>query len=401
MPHTTRNIVLGLIGAGVVGGLAYMSLRTEPVAVDLYEVTRATLTATIDVDGVTRVADLYEIAAPISGVARRSPVAVGDQVVAGETIVAAVEPSTPGLLDARSRLQAEAAVREAEAALNVAETERARAAEAQSFAQSQYERSQALVERGVVSITRLEADNQALMVAEAALAAAEARIAQARGGLDRARAALFDASDTAVADDCCTQIRAPINGLVLAIDTVSERPVLAGTRLLSIGDPAELEIVADLLSSDAVRLPDGARATVERWGGPALDARLLRIEPTARTEISALGIEEHRVDAIFEFTSPPEVRSRLGHGFAVFLRIVELEKEDVLLVPLNATFRHGTGWAVFRATDDQVERVDVTLGDRNARFVEVLSGLAEGDRVVEHPNDALDDGALVVERATY
>lgn len=401
MPHSRRNIVLGLLGAAVVAGLIYVSVRTDPIAVDLHAVARGNLVATVDVDGITQVADLFEIAAPIAGVAQRAPVAVGDVVIGGATVVAEVEPVSPGLLDARTRALAEAGVREAEAVLNVAETERTQASEAQSFAQSQYTRTQTLVERGVMSISRLEADHQALVVADAALASAQARILLAQGGLDRAHAALVDTSDTDAATVCCTQILSPTDGVVLAIDTVSERPVAAGTRLLSVGDPTNLEIVADLLSADAVRLPEGASATVERWGGPTLDARMIRIEPTARTEISALGIEEQRVDVVFEFVSPPTEFQRMGHGFAVFLRIVELEVADTLSVPLNAAFRYGDGWAVFRAIGDRVEIVAVDLGQRNTRFVEVLSGLSEGDQVVEHPNEALEDGALIEERTVY
>lgn len=399
MAHTRRNIILGLFGAVLVGGLVYVSFRTEPIAVDTHTVTRGTLIATVDVDGVTRVADLYEIAAPITGVAQRSPVAVGDPVVAGETVVALVEPVSPALLDTRTRLQAEAAVREAEAALNVAETARAQAVEAQSYAQTQYSRTQTLVERGTAAISRLEDSHQALAVADAAVASADARILQAQGALDRAQAALVETSDTGGA--CCEPILSPANGVVLEVDTVSERPVAAGARLLSVGDPAALEIVADLLSADAVRLPPAARATVERWGGAPLEARMVRIEPTARTQISALGIEEQRVDVVFEFTSPPEERTRLGHGFSVFLSVVEIEVEDALLVPLNATFRQGEGWAVFRVTGDRAELVPVTLGQRNARFVTVVSGLEEGAQVVEHPNESLSDGALIVLRATF
>lgn len=399
MAHARRNIILGLAGAALVGGLVYVSFRTEPIAVDTHTVTRGPLIATVDVDGVTRVADLFEIAAPITGVAQRSPVAVGDTVVAGETVVALVEPVSPALLDSRTRLQAEAAVREAEAALNVAETARAQALEAQSYAQNQYSRSQTLVERGVAAISRLEDSYQALAVADAALASADARILQAQGALDRAQAALVETSDAGGA--CCEPIVSPADGVVLEIETVSERPVAAGARLLSVGDPAHLEIVADVLSADAVRLPPATRATVERWGGPPLEARLVRIEPTARTQISALGIEEQRVDVVFEFVSPPEDRTRLGHGFSVFLSVVELEVEDTLLIPLNATFRQGEGWAVFRVIGDAVEIAPVSLGQRNDRFTAVLSGLQEGDQVVEHPNEALTDGALIVERATF
>ena len=402
MAHTRRNIILGLIGASVLGGLAYVSYRPEPVAVDLHTVERGDLVVTVDVDGTTRVKELFEISAPITGVALRSPVEVGDSVVAGETVVARVEPAEPSLLDARSRLQAEASVREAEAALVVAETELARANEEQAYAKTQYDRASTLVDRGVSSITRLEDNFQRLSIANAAVAAATARIDQAEGTLERARAALTAPEDAAeINAACCTALVSPADGVVLSVDQISERPVLSGARLLSVGDPSELEIVADLLSSDAVRLPVDARASVERWGGDPLEARLVRIEPMARTKISALGIDEQRVDAVFELTSPAKDRAGLGHGFAVFLRVIEFEEPDTLLLPLSAAFRTENGWQVFRADGTTVQKVPVTLGRRNGRFASVTSGLEAGDQVVVHPSDQLSDGALIVERTAF
>ncbi len=401
MAHSRRNIILGLLGASVVGGLLFVTFRPEPIPVDLHTISEGTLTVTVDVDGETQVEDVFEVAAPIAGLARRSPVEVGDPVVAGETVVAEVEPVAPALLDSRSRLQAEAAVREAEAAVTVADTEHTRAIEEHAYAKSQYERTTALVERGVATVTRLEDAHQLLVVSQAALNAADARIVQARSSLDRARATLVETGDAAGAEACCVTILAPSDGVVLSVDTISERPVVSGTRLLSIGDPRTLEIVADILSSDAVRLPERAIASVERWGGPPLEARLSRINPAAKTKVSALGIEEQRVDAIFELISPYEDRPGLGHGFAVFLRITEFEAENAIMVPLSATFRTDNGWAVFRATGDRVERVPVELGARNARFAVLSSGLSIGDRVVEHPSELLEDGALFVERAAY
>ncbi|QPH52942.1 efflux RND transporter periplasmic adaptor subunit [Pontivivens ytuae] len=402
MPQLRRNILLGLIGVAVAGGLGYVAFRPEPVPVDLHTIEVGTLTVTVDVDGETRVRDVFEVAAPITGVALRSPVEVGDRVTEGQTVVARVEPVAPTLLDARTRLQAEAEVREAQAALHVARTDLTRANEDEVHARSQFNRDAELVDRGVLSLTRLEDAHQRLAVAVAAVEAAQARIDQARSTLERAEAALIEPGGTGAAGGtCCTEIAAPATGAVLEIDTISERPVLAGARLLSIGDPAELEIVADLLSNDAVRLPDQARATVERWGGPPLEAVLRHVEPAAYTKVSALGIDEQRVDTIFDLVSSPEERPALGHGFAVFLRIVEYEEPDVPLVPLSAAFRSGDGWAVFRAQGDVVERVPVELGRRDGRSAVVLSGLEAGDRVVVHPSDALEDGAIIVERTTF
>ncbi len=172
---------------------------------------------------------------------------------------------------------------------------------------------------------------------------------------------------------------APTDGVVLELDVISERPVAAGTPLLSIGDPTDLQIVADLLSNDAVRIAPGARAIVERWGGPQpLEARLVRIDPAARTKVSALGIEEQRVDAIFDLVSPPEDRPGLGHGFSVFLRIVEWEADDVLQVPLSAVFRQDGDWAVFAVEDGVARLRTVEIGRRNGRFAEIRGGLEPG-----------------------
>lgn len=401
MAQTSRNIVLGLIGAGIVGGLLFVAIRPEPIPVDLHTIEAGHFEITVDVDGTTRVTELFEIATPISGTAKRSPVRVGDPVVAGETVVAIVEPSSPGLLDARSRLQAEAAVNEAEAALHVAQTGRTEAKETLTYAQQRYDRTHRLVERGVATISQLEDAHQQLSVAKAAFEAAAARIDQAEGALQRAQAALVETSPTEPDAVCCIPIFAPQDGVVLEIDQISERPVRAGERLLTIGDASDIEVVADLLSSDAVRLPEAAPARIERWGGAPLSAELVKVEPAGRMKVSALGIEEQRVDAVFRLLSPPDARPQLGHGFAVFLRVVLFAQDDVLLVPLSAAFRLEDGWAVFRAVGDRVERVPIELDRRNARFAIVASGLSEGDRVVAHPRQDLADGAVFVERTAF
>jgi multidrug efflux pump subunit AcrA (membrane-fusion protein) len=287
------------------------------VPVDLVDVVRAPLSVTIDADGQTRIRNLYEVASPIAGTARRAPVAVGDSVVSGQTVVAMVEPVSPALLDARSRAQAEASVAEAEAALDVARSDLRRAEEEEAFARLQFDRTQTLMTRGVATVTQMETVAQGLAVAEAAVAAAQSRVAMSEGSLERAQATLArPEGDAASAEDCCVILRAPSDGVVLSIATISEHPVQAGAPLLSVGDPTDLEIVADLLSSDAVRIGPGTRAIVERWGGPdPLEATLSHIEPAAETRVSALGIEEQRVDAIFAIETPaggpPGPRPRL------------------------------------------------------------------------------------------
>lgn len=399
MAHTQRNIILGALGLAIMGGLGYVAVRPEPVLVDLHTIERSHFERTIDVDGQTQVREVFDISAPITGVARRSPVEVGDWVIAGETLLASVEPVAPGLLDTRARIQTEAAIGEAQAALQVAQSELARAREEKAFLQNQFDRSSQLVERGVASPVSLEDARRALAVADAGVASAQARITQSRSGLERAQAGLIDAStNPQAASSCCVPLYAPVDGRVLDVQLVSERPVAAGELLVSVGNPDVLEIVADILSSDAVGLVQNARASVERWGGDPFEARLESIDPIARTKVSALGIEEQRVDAVLAITAPAAATQGLGHGFSVFLRIVEYENPDALTVPLSATFRVGEDWAVFKANGDSVDLISIMLGERNTRFAEVLEGLEPGDQVVMHPSDDLEDGALIAER---
>jgi HlyD family secretion protein len=401
MQHSTRTLVLTGIGVAILAGLAYVSFRNDPVSVDTATVTRDTLEVTVNADGETKVRDLYEVSAPIAGTALRSPVHAGDPVIFGETVVAIVRPASSALLDVRSRLQAEATLEEARAARHVAQADLAQAQERLKFAQAQYDRTQALVERGVTSITVLEDNQQRLSVARAEIEAAQARIDMADGTIDRAQASLVGPGDTNMENgDCCVQLKAPADGVILSVATESERPVDIGAPLVTIGDPGNLELVADILSSDAVRLTPGTRAYVERWGGPEpLIAKLDRIDPQAYTKVSALGIEEQRVDAYFTLESAPEDRPTLGDGFAVFLRIVEWRADDVLQIPLSAIFRAGDGWAVFVDDADVARRQAVDLGRRNGRMVEVKNGLSEGMKVITHPNDEISEGVRLAERS--
>ncbi|PJI84312.1 HlyD family secretion protein [Yoonia maricola] len=393
---------IGLLGLGaiVMLGLGYVAFQDDPIPVDLHVIARGPLEVTVDADGVTRIKDIFEIASPITGTALRSPVAVGDPVVAGETVVAVVRPAAPTLLDSRTLLQAQASVQEAEAALHVAETDLARAVEERDLARSHFVRTETLVARDVASLTQLEDAVQQLAVAQSAVEAAEARINMAQSTLARAETMVQTPNPAAEIDtSCCVNITAPADGVVLSVAGTSERPVLTGAALLSIGDPTELEIVADLLSSDAVRLQPGAQAVVERWGGTnSLSATLSRISPAAETKTSALGIEEQRLDAIFDMTTPLEDRANLGDGFAVFLRITEWRNDDALQVPLSALFQRNGDWAVFVASNGVATEQIIRIGQQNTQFAEVLDGLEVGSTVVTHPNDQLISGGAIVDR---
>lgn len=404
MAFKSRNILWGGVGLIVVAALGYVAFRTDPVPVDLHQVERGPMQVTINADGKTRIREVFEVAAPVAGTLLRSPVRIGDPVVAGETVVAVLEPVSSNLLDARSRIQAEAAVREAEAALAQARSRMREAREDLILAEREYERAEVLVERGVASVTRLEIAEQQTAMKRAAEAAAISGLEMSKSALDRVRAALIEPTATTgrSVSTCCMSLTAPTDGQVLDIDMISEHPVTAGMRLLSIGQPDDLEIVADLLSADAVRLDTGDRAIVTRWGGLApLEALITKIEPSAYTKVSALGIEEQRVDVVFELATPSQQRQELGDGFSVFLNIVEWEHDDVLMVPLSAIFRSGKDWAVFVSENGVANHRVIDIAQRNAEFAQVLEGLAENDLVVTHPSDDIRNDTQIVDRAEY
>jgi HlyD family secretion protein len=402
MSMKTRTIMLTAFGVLTAGMLGIVAFRTEPVPVDIAPVQRAPMQVTVDVEGETRIAEIYEVAAPIRGVVRRSPVRVGDAVTAGETVIAMIDPAASDPLDPRSRVQAEATAREAEAGLNMARSTLRQAREELDLAQSEYRRAKELVERGVATLTRLETAEQTLGMSQAAQEAAISNLERAKSVLDRARATLIEpGTDPGAQAECCLRITAPVDGRVLDIEVISERPVAAGTRLLSIGAPDDLEIVADVLSTDAVRLEIGDRAIVERWGGAdVLEARVSRIEPSGYTKVSALGIEEQRVDVVFDLISPVTQRPSLGHGFAVYLRVVEWESDDVLQIPLSALFRQDGKWAVFVAEDGTSRLRSVEIGRMNDLSAEILNGLSASDEVLVHPNERIEDGIPVVRLRT-
>ena len=395
----------GGVGLAVLAGAAALAwaLWPRPLAVDLAAAVRGPMEGSLTAQGMTRVREPYAITAPITGTASRSPVEVGDPVTAGETVVAVIRPADPALMDARSRAQAEAALAEAEAAVAVAESGQRQAELALSHATLHLERGQALADRGTISRLMLEDLQQARDTADQALSAARAQVDLARAARDRARAQMIgpDTSDpSGAAGECCLLIRAPQTGIVLSLADQSARLVQAGSPLLTVGSLATMEIELDLLSTDAVQVPAGAPAVVERWGGPGLlEARLRRVDPAAFTRVSALGIEEQRVRLRLDLLTPPEGRPGLGDGFRVHVRLILWRAGDVLQVPQAALFRQGDGWALFTEREGRARLTAVGIGRQAGGTVEVLSGPAEGDPVVLYPPATLADGARIVPRS--
>jgi HlyD family secretion protein len=400
-PAWRRNLVLAVIVALVAGALVYAFLP-QPVPADLAEVSRGALRVTVDDEGRTRVKEVYVVSAPVAGRVLRIDRHVGDQVEAGETVLATIQPTAPTFLDLRGKRQAEATVHAAEAALQLAEAELARAQAEYEFARSDLARARKLASGDTISQKALDNARRAFKTSEAAVAAAEATLRVRSFDLETARASLIEPGSDASGrreEGCCVSVRAPVDGCVLRLVQESEAVIAAGAPLVEIGDPRDLEVVVDLLSRDAVRIREGAEVAIDEWGGAVTVAgRVRRIEPTGFTKVSALGIEEQRVNVIIDFTDPPERWQSLGHGYRVEAHIVVWRGEDVLRVPVSALFRHGEDWAVFVLIEGRARLREVVVGHRNSLAAEVLEGLEAGERVVLYPSDRVFDGVAVTAR---
>lgn len=399
---STPRLILGGLVLVLLAGAGVWAFRPDPLRVDLVTVRAGPMQVTVAAEGITRVREPYLVTAPTTGNTTRSPVQVGDPVVAGETVVAVIQPAEPAFLDARARAQAQAAVAEAAAAVRLSQINLAHAEADLTYAESQLQRNRELAARGVIPQRMLEDSQQLVDTRRAALEATRSEQEMREATLIRAEAQLVGPEGQVVAGQpgaCCAEIRAPHSGTVLAVENPSARLVQAGEPLLTIGDLADLEVEVDLLSADAVGLQPGARALVERWGGETvLDAALRRIDPRGFTRVSALGIEEQRVRVLLDFTGPPEARDGLGDAFRVFVRIVTWETDDALQVPVSALFRQDGDWAVFVVEDGIARTVPIGLGRRTQTEAQIVAGLTAGQQVVAFPGDRVSDGTRVAPR---
>lgn len=384
-----------LLAVAVLAGLAY-AFWPRPVAVDVSEVTRGPMRVTITDDGVTRVRDVFVLSAPTSGIITRVEIEAGDPVVAGETIIAVLNPRMSVPLDPRTRLQAESALRAARSTERMASAELRRSQSALALAESELGRAKQLAERGFVTAARLDAARTERDVASAAADMAQAELQRARAEAARA-ASLLAAADTPSSEPPIL-LAAPASGKILRVLRESESPVLEGEPIVEIGDSDDLEIVADMLSRDAVRISPGAPAEILNYGGEhPLSAHVERVEPFGRLKISALGIEEQRVNVILDLDRSEDAL-RLGHGYQIDAAVTLWQDEDVVRVPIGAIFRHQGEWHAFAVAGGRAELRRLNLGHMNDTHAEVLNGLAEGEQVVINPSTLIDDGSRVAPR---
>jgi HlyD family secretion protein len=392
------RIIRVVLVVAALGGLGYWAFRSRPVPADFAAVARGTLEVTVEEEGRTRVRDRYVVSAPLPGRMHRIELDPGDPVIARKTVVARFQPAEPALLDARTRAELEARVSTAEAALDGARADRERIRTELPFAQAQLKRAQQLVKDRVISPAELEGAERQVQTLERSIQSGTFAVRAAEHQLEQARASLLQTRGGRAG--ALIPLYSPVDGVILRRLQESEAVVPTGQPLVEIGDLDDLEIVSDLLSSAAVAVSPGDPVQIEQWGGEyALAGRVRLIEPSGFTKISALGVEEQRVNVIVDFSDPREKWKSIGDGYRVELRIVVWRKHDVVKVPTSSLFRHEADWAVYRIEGDRAVLQIVEIGQRNGLEAEVLKGLSAGDRIVVYPSEAIGDGVEVTPRS--
>ena len=382
--HTRRW--LPYAGAVVLVALITAGLWPRPIPVETARATIGTLRATVNEQGKTRIKQRYVVSAPVTGQLQRIPFKAGAEVHAGQTVVAVIEPVSPTLLDARTRVATEA---KRDTAL--ANLEKARAG--QRFAASDLRRFEKLHAEKMVSVQELEtvqlreaSATKEQAAAESALRQVEAEMAEFAGNAPTGTNTLLDP----------VQVKAPATGSVLHIFEENSRVVAAGTTLMEIGDPLDIEVVVEVLSRDGAAIPPATPVELEQWGGgEPLKAKVRLVEPAAFTKISALGVEEQRVNVVADLLTPPDQRRNVGDGFRVEARIIVWEAPDALKVPAGALFRKGEQWAAFVIADGRAQLKIVKAGRSSGTETQVLEGLKQGEEVILYPGSRVRDGQRV------
>jgi HlyD family secretion protein len=396
--------IIGGIALAATAALLVWAFAPRPLPVELATASVGRFEITIDEDGRTRV-HRYVVSAPLAGRLSRIALREGDAVTS-ETVLATLAPTLAPMLDARTNAELAVRVETADAMVARAQTRIERTKVALEQARTVLKRDEKLAADRFISANQLDTDRLAVRAAQKELDSAVQDRHVAGHELDQARAALAAVRSD---DDATFAVRAPVAGRVLRVLQPSAGTVALGTPLLEIGDTGAMEIVAEVLTGDALRAKPGTPVRIERWGGAtALAGKVRRVEPAAFTKISALGVEEQRVNVLIDITSPPQQWRALGDGYRVGLRIVALARDDVLRVPVSAVFPaviprtqssgEARAMAVFVFDAGRARLQAVEVGGRNGEDAWIVSGLRAGERVIVYPGDAVEDGARVEAR---
>ena len=392
-----RALVWSALGLAVLAVLGW-SFWPRAIAVETAPVVRGHMQVEVVDEGRTRVRETYRISAPVTGKLLRIEEHAGDFVEANKTVLGAILPTSPAFLDIRTRAQALSAIKSAQAARDLARSEVQRAEAQLKFAEADLRRAEILVKDEAISRVNLERAQLARDTTVTQLATANAALKAKQYDLETARAQLIGPNEAAEAGPVPHSIPlvAPVSGRILRVLQESESVVPAGTAVMEIGDPKTLEVLAELVSEDAVKVRVGNAALITDWGGDLpLNARVRRIEPGGFTKISALGVEEQRVNVLLDFTDRPERWASIADGYRVVAHITVWQSTNVLQVPVSSLFRIGTGWATFVVRDGRAKLTPVSVGKANDEVGQVLRGLEAGDRVIVHPSDRVADGVQI------
>ena len=389
----SRMIFWGTLAA-LLAMMAIWALWPRPVPVDLVEVSSGPMEVTVSEEGEARVRDLFVVSAPAGGQLSRIEMKAGDCVQADTTVIASIYPMATPTIDARSAAQLQAAAGSARAAVSAAEADLNRRSADETRAEGDMNRARTLSVTGTVSQQALERAETEYQTLSAATLQARAALDLARHELQRAEAALMPAG--ASTGGGSVSVVAPVTGVILRVIRDSEGPVSMGTPLLEIGDPDDIEIIVDLLSEDAVSIAPSDVVRIRGWGGATLTGRVRIVEPYAFTKVSALGIEEQRVNVLIDLDGSGR---RLGHGFRVRTDIVVWSAPDIARVPMTALFKSGSDWTVYRLERGRARLAKVQVDHMNGHSAEILTGLDQGDLVIEHPSRNIADGIRVKQRS--
>ncbi|MDE2612291.1 MAG: HlyD family efflux transporter periplasmic adaptor subunit [Burkholderiales bacterium] len=402
-----RSTMIGAAAAAALAlGLLAWAFAPRPLAVELATATVGPFESTIDEDARTRLAERYVVSAPLAARLARITLKEGDEVKSGD-VVARLQPVLTPLLDERSWREQVSRAEGAQAALAQAGKRVEAARVALERARDDLRRSEQLSQQGFVAPTKLTSDRLAVQAAQKELEAAAEGEHVARHELEQSRVAL-GVVRAGAASGQPFEVRSPIDGRVLKVNVASEATVALGTPLLELGDVSQLEIVAELLTTDALQAAPGSAVRIERWGGPtALQGRVRRVDPAAFTKVSALGVEEQRVNVVIDITSPRAQWAALGDGYRVGVRVVTRSEPQVLTVPVGAVFPAAAtdaapgaaaGNAVFVADGSHARLRSVQVQARNGNIAWITSGLKAGERVLVYPPAAVVDGSRIAER---
>ena len=394
------RILIGAVFLAVVVLALLPVLAPRPPTVEIHKITRGPMQVSVSEEGRTRIKDLYTVSSTVAGRMQRVELDVGDPVVAGKTVLTRIEAPQVRFQDLREETEMRARVSAAEAQRDLAAADVQRVEAEVTFAEAELKRHQELINKGVVTGRALDLAQMEARTKRAALAVAKNNLNAKTADLAVAKAALIaptTAKEKAAAALPTTPVLAPVNGVLLRKLKESEATVAPNEPLFDVGDPTHLEVLAEMRSDDAAKVVVGAPATFTGWGGDqALRGVVQRVEPFGFTKISALGIEEQRVNVVLEFTDPLTAWRQIGHGYRVDVSIQIWQAPSVLKLPIGAMFRKRDRWSVYAIDPSGVVSLQpIDIGHINSFEAEVTGGLREGSAVILHPSDRIEEGMRV------